>query len=387
MQEPGLITSETQPYRPNWAPFGIGAALFVLLFVAGSALGGELGSLMAASLNALPFALLAILAYMGGPRPNWAWLATGAWLSLMIGFASLAALGLSIASLVEGGLGSPEALGSLETAAWLQVGLIVLGMLLSVLLGALLLLPPLRRQVARVLPLDPNSFVHTTALIAVVTIGLICTMPLLILGEPPLLALVDQLSGEVSGRSDGGQLRDTLYGLVWTIPAAVLAVGFGITRDLRGSLLRLGLVRPTWRQVGAGIVIALVLVAAVNLLSGAMDWLWGALGWPTTDDEAFAELLAYAINPLGALVIGISAGLGEELGVRGVLQPRLGLLLSNLFFVSLHALQYNWDALLIVFLVGLACGIVRNRTNTSTAAIVHGVYNFTLIMLATFSGG
>jgi len=32
--------------------------------------------------------------------------------------------------------------------------------------------------------------------------------------------------------------------------------------------------------------------------------------------------------------------------------------------------------------VGMVCGVVRKRSNTSTAAIVHGVYNFTLIMLA-----
>jgi len=85
-------------------------------------------------------------------------------------------------------------------------------------------------------------------------------------------------------------------------------------------------------------------------------------------------------------VIGITAGLGEELAVRGALQPRLGILLSNLFFTSLHALQYNWDSLLVVFVVGLICGLVRKRTNTSTSAIVHGVYNFTLIMLSLVAG-
>jgi membrane protease YdiL (CAAX protease family) len=55
--------------------------------------------------------------------------------------------------------------------------------------------------------------------------------------------------------------------------------------------------------------------------------------------------------------------------------------------VSLHAFQYGWDALLIVFVVGVVCGIVRQRSNTSTAAIVHGVYNFTLIMLASLGLG
>ncbi|MEM9569045.1 MAG: CPBP family intramembrane glutamic endopeptidase, partial [Cyanobacteria bacterium P01_E01_bin.34] len=80
-------------------------------------------------------------------------------------------------------------------------------------------------------------------------------------------------------------------------------------------------------------------------------------------------------------VIGFSAGLGEELAFRGVLQPRLGLWLSNLFFTSVHAFQYNWDALIVIFVVGAVCGIVRQRINTTTCAIVHGVYNFLLIML------
>jgi membrane protease YdiL (CAAX protease family) len=80
-------------------------------------------------------------------------------------------------------------------------------------------------------------------------------------------------------------------------------------------------------------------------------------------------------------VIGVTAGLGEELAVRGVLQPRLGILLPNLLFASLHALQYNFEGLLSVFLVGLILGLIRRRTNTSTSAIVHGAYDFWLIML------
>jgi hypothetical protein len=52
--------------------------------------------------------------------------------------------------------------------------------------------------------------------------------------------------------------------------------------------------------------------------------------------------------------------------------------------VSLHAWQYGWDALLVIFIVGAAMGILRQRTNTSVAAISHGVYNFTLIMMAIY---
>ena len=381
MSEPGTLSSDPPKRHGRLLLFGGGAALFLLLFAAGSVIGGELGQLMTASLNALPFAVLAILAYLAAPRPNWAWVATALWLLLMVGGAGLAALGLSFAALADGPL-TQGAAPQLAREDWLRMALIVLGMVASVIVGGLLALPPARRTLARFIPINPDSFVHAVALVTVVTVGLICVLPLLVLGAPPLLAIVDQLSGEALGRDDAGQIRDLLYGLVWTIPATILAVGYGISRDLPSALQRLGLVRPSLRQVGAAVLIALLLVGAVQLIGMGIAWLWGLLGWPVSDDEAFSQLIGFAINPLGAVVIGVTAGLGEELAVRGVLQPRLGLLLSNLFFMSLHALQYGWDALLIVFVVGMVCGVVRKRSNTSTAAIVHGVYNFTLIMLA-----
>ncbi len=386
MIEPSNATGEPQRRPVNPLPFGAGAALLLILFAIGNAIGGEPGQIMAASLNALPFAVLAVLAYLGADRPNWAWVVTALWLLMMIGGLSLIAVGFGISALADAPPTPGEPL-QLSPGDWLRVALIFLGTLASVAVGACLLLPPVRRLVARVLPIDPDSFVHTIALVAVVTLTLICFMPLLVLGFPPMLALVDQLSGQATERGEAGQLLDLVYGLIWTIPCAILAVGYGISRDLGQALQRLGLVRPTLRQVGAAIIIALLLVTAVQLIGIATDWLWGQFGWETTDDEAFGELMSFAINPLGALVIGVTAGLGEELAVRGVLQPRLGLLLSNLFFTSLHALQYSWDALLVVFLVGVACGLVRNRTNTSTAAIVHGVYNFVLVMLAAVGLG
>lgn len=387
MSDPTPVVVEASRRRPDLRPFAAGMAIFLLLFAAGNAVGGELGQLMAASVNVLPFAVLAVLAYLAGERPNWAWIASGLWLTLLVGGASLAALGLGIGALVGGPLTDPANPPQFTPGDLLRIVLILVGIVASVVIGALPLLPPVRRGLARVLPIDPDSFVHTIALLAVVMIGLICSVPLLVLGAPPLLALIDTLTGEASGRDSAGLLRDQLYGLVWTIPAAILAVGFGITRNLGAALQRLGLVRPTLRQMLAGLSLAVLLAGAVQLLGAGIDWLWGVLGWPLTDEEAFGELLGFAFSPIGAVVIGITAGLGEELAMRGVLQPRLGLLLSNLFFMSLHALQYNWDALLIVFVVGVVCGIVRNRANTTTAAIVHGTYNFTLIMLATVGIG
>src|SRR5207249_2596266 len=139
-----------------------------------------------------------------------------------------------------------------------------------------------------------------------------------------------------------------------------VAVGYGIRRNLWQALERLGLVRPTWRQVAMAVGLAVVLAFVFNdVLDPGIDRLWTWMGWPKTDEKALEQLLGSFFNPLGALVIGVAAGLGEELAVRGVLQPRLGIWLSNLFFTAMHAFQYNWDALLSVFIAGLILGLIR----------------------------
>lgn len=388
MSEPLVLTSEQPPARrPGlWIA---GVAVYILLISVGSGLGGELGIFTTASFNALPFVGLAVLAYFAGSQFNWAWIATGLWLALVLGLASIYTFGLGVVVLLDlppGGI-NPDQPPNLSPAAILSIVLLILGIFAALGIGMLTLLPPVRQGLARALPIDPNSFVHAIALMAIVSLTLMLIVPLLVTGKPPLLALVNIISGEaLSDLNAGEQLRSQIYGLVWTIPAAFLAVGFGIRRNLAATLERLGLVRPTLRHLTIGIGLGLGLAGLMSLALPLMDALWQALGWPKTDNEAFGELMAFAISPIGALVIGVTAGLGEELGVRGVLQPRLGIWLSNLFFTSLHAFQYHWDALLVVFVIGMACGLVRKHTNTTTAAIVHGVYNFVMVMLAVVFG-
>ncbi len=356
---------------PGGLPIGIGAIILALVLGIGAAIGGEVGQIALASLNALPFAVLAVLAYLSGSRFNWAWVATGLWLALLIGGAVVMAMVFGLATVADIGAAqaSPGRPPQIAPGGRLRVGLIALGALGSILARAALLIPQVRRLIARAIPIDPGSFVHTVALVAVVCIGLLCTIPLLALGQPPLLTLLSQMSpGAASqGRDSAGMLRDQVYSLVWTVPVALLAVGYGTRRRLPEALQRLGLVRPSWRQALAGVAIALLLVGAVQLLSVGIDWLWGLMGWPTTDEAAFDELLSFAASPIGAVVIGVTAGLGEELAVRGALQPRLGILLSNLFFMSLHALQYNWDALLVVFAVGMVCGALAGAPTPAPA--------------------
>src|SRR5207237_8657050 len=130
-----------------------------------------------------------------------------------------------------------------------------------------------------------------------------------------------------------------------------------LARRFREALVRLGMVRPSLMQVAGGVGLGLVLaVLASQVIDPGIHAIWTSMGWATTDEAAFEQLLSKVITPVGALVVGVTAGVGEEMAVRGLLQPRIGLIASNLVFTSLHAFQYGVDALLSVFTIGLFLG-------------------------------
>jgi membrane protease YdiL (CAAX protease family) len=356
----------------------IGYGVLFVAAVVGLVSGGAAASFGQIGLIYLPFLVLAVLAYLGLRYPSarifaliWLLIILGVYLLQTLGFSTLAVSDVEI-------LTSPDAMNPEIASIIGSVGGINV---LAVLIACLGFVPTVRRGVSSLLPLNPESFVHTVALVVVTALLLMSFAPLLVLGQPPLLS--DKVLGIVQESEVDGLLAQ-IYTLIWSVPVAIFAVGYGLRRNFSETLLRLGLVRPTLRQIALGVGVALVLVVAVNVLELGLSAIWQYFGWTPTDAEAFAELLSFAMNPVGAIVIGVTAGLGEELAVRGVLQPRLGILLSNLFFTSIHAFQYNWDALLIVFLVGIVFGLLRKYTNTSTGAITHGFYNFVVVMMAIY---
>jgi uncharacterized protein len=371
------------PRHGGWkliAAFGLMAAVFT----AGLVCGGEWGRIAWSALEVLPFTVLAVFAYLGIEH-RWMRVLSLVVLAVITLGAGLATAILSLFVVFESApLARPGPAPSLSASAVMKLALVSCGIGFAILIAATGFILCVRQALARILPLDPQSFVHTVALVVVGALTLISFVPLLVLSAPPLLSLVAILlaQGEdlTEGRGPGGMLLDELYGLVWLVPAAVIAVGYGVRRTQKKALERLGLQRPTGRQVAAGLGLGVALVLAVGVVSPGIDWLWDMMGWPTTDTKTFDQLLAHFFSPLGALVIGVVAGLGEELAVRGILQPRLGIWLSNLFFTGLHAFQYNWDGLVIVLGLGLAFGLIREKTNTTASAIVHGTYDFLLIM-------
>lgn len=262
---------------------------------------------------------------------------------------------------------------TIASPLWLSLGLVVPSFL-----GILLLLKPVRRLVARFTQLDPDHPVHTLALS-------LTMLPIVALGFTLGIGL-DTLSSQIATQTAETGSDPFSLAALWAqagmfLLMALIGVGWLSRRSWRETLARLGIVRPTGRQVWIGIGVGLLLVPAAMLLEAAFNAVGLSVG---QDVESLTEQLMGPLfaTPFGILSVGIGAAIGEEPIFRGALQPRLGLVLSSLLFALVHS-QYGISlATVIVLGLGLALGIVRQRNNTTTSIITHAVYNSTLGVMA-----
>src|SRR5215213_8500300 len=158
------------------------------------------------------------------------------------------------------------------------------------------------------------------------------------------------------------------------VAIAYIAVGFPYWRDLRDATERLGIVAPDPRTIGIAIAAtfaSFVVATIVSLISQQFE-----PGLSESLDEIVDQMTAQVQNPMGAIVLGASAGLGEEAIFRGALQPRYGIIIPSLLFMMLHGPQYGFNlALLGLFGVSVILGLVRMRVNTTAAMITHALFN------------
>lgn len=390
MDAPAVVPVTLAPAEDrSWVAFIFGLLLVAAAFgyIALWLIPGESRKIATAGLESLPFLGLALLAYLSD-RYDAGRVVTIIYWMILIGLT-----GLGVAMLAAIAVMDPAAIGPLKAGrpanglflpgGALLFGASFLGIVLAGLVSLFAFTRPVRRFFAQMTPLDPDSFVHATALATVLAVTAICTVPLIVIGHPPLLEFFSHFQNHplMEEMSKEDQLRDSMYALVWLVPAGILAVGFPLVRSLPQALNRVGLVVPSLGQVIFALLATGIMVVGMTFVDMGITNVFKYYHWPTTDGKAFEELMKASISPLGAVVIGITAGLGEELTVRGVLQPRMGIWLSNLFFAALHALQYNFDALLSVFLIGIILGCIRRWTNTTTTALIHGLYDFVLVYM------
>ena len=285
---------------------------------------------------------------------------------VIVSFAfALAEEGIPIRPQADRGSATPEITGNgFPASAYILLGIITL--------SATLLTSAGRRVAAKFTHIDPRSFRHGVGLSLISVLVLSMITPLLVRGVPPRTG-IDHAAG-VQGTS-------MVYELLWFVPLAFVAVGWPAHRQLREALARLGLGRLTVRKVMVGVFAGLAMAAGAALLLDPMvRWVWDLAGWPHSDVGLTPRLFGWAFNPWSALLVGITAGVSEELLVRGVLQPRFGLIVSNLAFAALHTYGYGWDGVVSVFILGCALGVLRARTNTTTAICAHGLYDFATLL-------
>ncbi len=276
----------------------------------------------------------------------------------------------------ESGLASPGAieaqLGSLEP--------IGIALWAPALIAPILLLPPLRRLLAKLIPIDPRSSVHAVAISYIMLIVINLTFTLAVGLET--LADISEESPTSTGTLIFSLWVQQLTFAVW----ALVGVGWLTRRKWLPSLERLGIVYPRPVEIAIGIGAAIVLVPVILALENL------AAQYGMGIDEDVQRLSEALLGPLagsflGILTLGLAAGIGEETLFRGALQPRFGLLFTSILFAVVHS-QYGISfSTLAVFVVGMILGLLRQRFNTTTCAITHAAYNIILGAYAFYGPG
>lgn len=224
---------------------------------------------------------------------------------------------------------------------------------------------------------NPLSAVHTTAI--VLGMALLTSTMVLFLLSGGMAGLAENI--EVAGVST---VESIVTAFLWVL-AAFMGVGYAIRRDLSFSLIRLGLRMPTSQDISVGIGGGVVLW----LISVIFSIVWQIISDPTVFNEQTqaVDQFSQAINTLPlALLISVTAAVGEEIFIRGALQPVFGLWITSLFFALLHSQYLFAPSMILIFVVAVGLGLIRRRLSTTSAIIAHFVYNFVPLSLLLVGG-
>jgi uncharacterized protein len=228
------------------------------------------------------------------------------------------------------------------------------------------LIPPLRKLASRIVPFDPRSKPDM--------VGFIVLSQIAVLSIAALAA-------------DDGDFDPLSYPYLVIQAAAFVAIAFllvgtWIYRSPRSAMDRLGLVRPShsqvWIAVGLVLVLFMVSIASSLLVAEFQP----ELGEEIT--ENLGRMTEQIETGRGALLLGVTSGTGEEVLVRGAIQPRYGIIFTSILFAVLHA-QYGLSFVTLgVFVTGVIFGLERKYLNTTCCIITHSLYNTTAVAVTLF---
>jgi len=215
----------------------------------------------------------------------------------------------------------------------------------------------------------PQSLMHTWALILMVVV----------FGSQ----IADFLAaGGLSGVSENLAVNyESLIGqFVLEITLPLLGVGLFLRRDWRSVLQRLGLGSIGIQEilVSFGITFGLW----VGLIGIVIIWQLTVPPETFEQQNEASSALADSINSLGlAFMVAFTAAVGEEIIFRGAMQPIFGLWPTAIIFVVIHIQYTLTPAMLIILMVAIVLGYVRRYFNTTTAILIHFLYNFSQLVI------
>lgn len=221
-----------------------------------------------------------------------------------------------------------------------------------------------REWLLRPLRLHPESAVHTVCAIAFALA--------LLLSAGDFVALQSGPDGATPIYP-----TDPFTSLLSDTTLAMAGVGLMQTRNLRATIARLDLKPVGARQLAWAVLAAACLLAGIGLMERAESVLFPAVyALENRFEYEFVNIPPF----VGAILVSVSAGAGEEILFRGAIQPRFGVVLTALIFAATHT-QYQVPGLIMIFLMGLALGVMKQRTSTTFAAGVHVLYDIGAFLL------
>ncbi len=252
---------------------------------------------------------------------------------------------------------------SLSKIALQNIGLSVISIA-----ALLIFIPNIRKRISNSIPIDPDNPVHTISL----------SLSFLVFIQFIITAFsLEEISKQEASGASLSELwsQDIMLALI-----AFVGVGWTQQRSTREVLERLGLVRLKLSTITAGIGFAIFFVI-INVLLESIASVTG-YGIDPNVDKVTDQMLGPLFHTIpGILTLGLAAALGEELIFRGAMLPCFGLIYTSLLFTLVHSNYGLSVATVIVFILALSLGILRQRFSTTLTMVTHASYNIILGLL------
>lgn len=241
------------------------------------------------------------------------------------------------------------------------------GTIITALIALLLFFKPIRTELAKVIDIEPDNWLHVTAgVFAVMLIGLSIS----------IAANFDvvELSREVGTNAVSVIIQDVFFVVI-----AFFGVGWMIRRDWKQLMKRLGLVKPSLKDIAMSIGFFFLLLAIVTAASIIVSIFDPDSSLLDADDPTI-EMIG-GVTVLTAILFALGAGIGEEILFRGAIQPRFGIILTSIVFTIAHTQYLNLTSMSVLFALSLVFGYERKRLNTTACIITHTLYDMFLLLI------